>query len=63
MFLFWRLDFDTGNFEAPALADGDCAGHDQITYTTPFTAGSVGFEALCGHLTGSHSKYQFLASI
>jgi len=49
-----RLDFDTGNFEAPALADGDCAGHDQITYTTPFTAGSVGFEALCGHLTGSH---------
>jgi len=49
-----RLDFDTGNFEAPALADGDCAGHDQITYTTPVTAGSVGFEALCGHLTGSH---------
>merc|ERR1739844_739358 len=52
-----RLDFQTGNFEAPDVADGDCTNHDTITVTTT-AVGTVGFNQLCGHLTGSHIYIQ-----
>lgn len=52
-----RLDFQTGNFEAPDVADGDCTDHDTITFTTT-AVGTVGFNQLCGHLTGSHIYIQ-----
>jgi len=52
-----RLDFQTGNFEAPAAGDGDCTGHDAITVTTT-AVGTFGFNSLCGHLSGSHIYIQ-----
>jgi len=45
-----RLDFETAVLTAPA-ADGSCT--DAITVTSPSTT-QMGFEALCGVLSGQH---------
>jgi len=47
-----RLDFQTGVFEQPTAATGACAG-DQISVVSSGRS-LVGFNTLCGTLTGQH---------
>jgi len=48
-----RIDFDTAVFTQPALASGDCA-NDVISVTGSSRANNLGFNELCGTLSGQH---------
>jgi len=48
-----RIDFDTAVFAQPGAANGDCA-NDVISVTGSSRPNNLGFNELCGTLTGQH---------
>ena len=57
---FYRLDFDDVILAQPIYGDtiGKCGGTgDSLTIKSP-AAGVIGFESLCGTLTGQHGNIQ-----